>query len=279
MNHRLIHRAIQLSLVGFWVGFSVIAHAALFEDDEARRAILDLRQRLETMRMSIEVLRADNQVLRADNQVLMKKGNEVTDKNQDEMQVLRRSLLDLQNQIESLRAELAKSRGANEDLLKSLSEWQREQKDKIQSQDDRLRKLEPIKVAMDGREFLAEPTEKRDHDQALEVFRKGDYGQSLTMLAEFVRRYPQSGYKATALFWLGNAQYAVKEYKDAMVSFRSLVAMAPHPRVPEAMLALANCHIELKDVKSARKALDDLIKAHPESEAATAAKDRLSRLK
>lgn len=255
-----------------FMAVSSTAQAGLFEDDEARRAILDLRQKLETMRMSIEALRADNQVL-------MKKGNEVTDKNQDELQVLRRSILDLQNQIESLRADLAKSQGANEGLLKSLSEWQREQKDKIQAQDDRLRKLEPIKVVMDGREFLAEPTEKRDYDQALEVFRKGDYGQSLTMLADFVRRYPQSGYKPTALFWLGNAQYAVKEYKDAMVSFRSLVAFAPHPRVPESMLALANCHIELKDVKSARKALEDLIKAHPESEAATAAKDRLSRLK
>ena len=255
-----------------FLAFSSTAQAGLFEDDEARRAILDLRQRLETMRMSIEVLRADNQVL-------MKKGNEVTDKNQDELQVLRRSLLDLQNQIESLRADLAKSRGANENLLKSLSEWQREQKDKIQSQDDRLRKLEPIKVAMDGREFLVEPTEKRDYDQALEVFRKGDYGQALTMLSDFVRRYGQSGYKPTALFWLGNAQYAVKEYKDAMVSFRSLVALAPHPRVPESLLALANCHIELKEVRAARKVLEDLIKAHPESEAATAAKDRLSRLK
>jgi tol-pal system protein YbgF len=255
-----------------FLAFSSTAQAGLFEDDEARRAILELRQRVETMRMSIEALRADNQVL-------MKKGNEVIDKNQDELQVLRRSLLDLQNQIESLRADLAKSRGANEDLLKSLSEWQREQKDKIQSQEDRLRKLEPIKVAMDGREFLAEPAEKRDYDQALEVFRKGEYGAALTMLADFVRRYAQSGYKPTALFWLGNAQYAVKDYKDAMVSFRSLVAMAPHPRVPESLLALANCHIELKDVRSARKVLEDLIKAHPESEAATAAKERLSRLK
>jgi tol-pal system protein YbgF len=255
-----------------FIAFSSTAQAALFEDDEARRAILDLRQRVETLRMSIEVLRADNLVL-------MKKGSEVTDKNQDELQVLRRSLLDLQNQIESLRSDLAKSQGANEALVKSLSEWQRDQKDKIQAQDDRLRKLEPIKVAMDGREFLAEPSEKREYDQALEVFRKGDYATALTMLADFVRRYTQSGYKASALFWLGNAQYAVKEYKDAMVSFRSLVALAPHPRVPESMLALANCHIELKDIRAARKAFEDLIKAHPESEAATAAKDRLARLK
>jgi len=265
-------RALAILWGLLFMAVSSTAQAGLFEDDEARRAILDLRQKLETMRMSIEALRADNQLL-------MKKGNEVTDKNQDELQVLRRSMLDLQNQIESLRADLAKSQGANEGLLKSLSEWQREQKDKIQAQDDRLRKLEPIKVAMDGREFLVEPTEKRDYDQALEVFRKGDYATALTLLADFVRRNPQSGFKPTALFWLGNAQYAVKEYKDAMVSFRSLAAMAPHPRVPESLLALANCHIELKDVRAARKVLDDLIKAHPESEAATAAKDRLSRLK
>jgi TolA-binding protein len=37
--------------------------------------------------------------------------------------------------------------------------------------------------------------------------------------------------------------------------------------------------IELKDTRGARKVLEDLIKAHPESEAAAAAKDRLSRLK
>jgi len=255
-----------------FIAFSSTAQAGLFEDDEARRAILDLRQRVETLRMSIEVLRADNLVL-------MKKGSEVTDKNQDELQVLRRSMLDLQNQIESLRADLAKSLGANESLLKSLSEWQREQKDKIQAQDDRLRKLEPLKVTLDGREFLVEPAEKREHDQAFDIFRKGEYGQAAIQWADFVRRYPQSGYKPTALFWLGNAQYAVKDYKEAMASFRSLVALAPHPRVPESLLALANCMIELKDTRGARKVLEDLIKAHPESEAAAAAKDRLSRLK
>ena len=255
-----------------FMGFSSPLHAGLFEDDEARRAILDLRQKVETMRMSIEVLRSENQSL-------IKKGSEVTDKNQDELQVLRRSMLDLQNQIESLRADLAKSLGANESMLKSLSEWQREQKDKIQAQDDRLRKLEPLKVTLDGREFLVEPAEKREHDLALDIFRKGEYGQAAMQWSDFVRRYPQSGYKPTALFWLGNAQYAVKDYKEAMASFRSLVALAPHPRVPESLLALANCMIELKDTRGARKVLEDLIKAHPESEAAAAAKDRLSRLK
>jgi TolA-binding protein len=45
------------------------------------------------------------------------------------------------------------------------------------------------------------------------------------------------------------------------------------------MLAISNCLVELKDLKAARKAMEDLIKAHPNSDAAQTAKDRLSRLK
>jgi len=261
---------VRATLLGLWViAFAAPIQAALFEDDEARRAILDLRQRVETLRMGMEAMRSE----------VIKKTNEGADKNQDDMLILRRSLLDLQNQIEALRADLAKSKGHYEALLKSLAEWQRDQKDKIQAQEDRLRKLEPVKVGLDGREFLAEPAERRDYDQTLEIFRKGEYAQAVSGLADFLRRYPQSGYKPSALFWLGNAQYAVRDYKDAIASFRALVAMAPHVRVPESLLAIANCQIELKDLRGARKALEDLIKAYPDSEAAAAAKERLAKLK
>jgi TolA-binding protein len=50
-------------------------------------------------------------------------------------------------------------------------------------------------------------------------------------------------------------------------------------RAPEAALSIANCQIELKDSKAARKTLEDLIKVYPQSEAASVAKDRLSKLK
>ena len=62
--------------------------------------------------------------------------------------------------------------------------------------------------------------------------------------------------------------------------FRTLVANAPtHPRAPEALLAVANCQIEMKDVKTARKTLDELQKTYPASEAAAAGKERLATLK
>jgi TolA-binding protein len=48
---------------------------------------------------------------------------------------------------------------------------------------------------------------------------------------------------------------------------------------PEAILAIANCQIELKDTKAARRTLEDLIRLHPQSEAAQAAKERLAKLR
>ncbi|MES2529605.1 MAG: tol-pal system protein YbgF [Pseudomonadota bacterium] len=230
---------------------SLGAHAALFEDDEARRAILDLRQRVETMRTQSE--------------------QRITDENGQ----LRRSLLDLQNQIESMRGELARMTGQNEQLTRTLSDQQKRQTDL----EDRLKKNEPAKVAVDGREFTANPQEKADFDAALGVFRGGQFAQAQTAFAEFVKRYPSSGYNPSALFWLGNAQYATRNYTEAIANFRSMLSLAPdHAKAPEAVLSIANCQIELKDTRSARRTLEDLTKAYPQSEAAQAGRERLSRL-
>lgn len=235
------------------------AHAALFEDNEARRAILDLRQKVDAVQQ-----RATGDIQKAA---------------EDNAQ-LRRGLLDLSSQIESLRNELAALRGQNEKLTRDVSDLQRTQKDLTQGVDERLRKVEPAKVSVDGKEFVAEPAEKQEFDAALAVLRKGDFAGAQTDFVAFIKRYPQSGYRSSALFWLGNAQYATRNYREAVVNFRTLVASEPdHMRAPEALLSLANSQVELKDTKSARKTLDDLVKAYPQSEAAAVAKERLVKLK
>ena len=244
-----------------------ISHAALFEDDEARRAILDLRQRVELMRGEIR-----GEVRGELDRNRQASANEVSE--------LGKSLLDLQRQIELLKAEIATLRGSNEQLTRDLSEVQRQQKDQLQSLQARFNKLEPVKIQLDGVEFLAEPNETKSYDAALAVFRKGDFANAQSLFSGFVTRYPTSGYLIPALFWLGNAQYATRNYKEAMDNFRALVAKDPgHVRVPEAVLSVANCQLELKDSKGARKTLTDLVKAYPQSEAAVAARERLASLK
>jgi tol-pal system protein YbgF len=238
---------------------SVPARAALFEDDEARKAILELRARVEQQRLATEQE--------------LKRAN-------DENAGLRRSLLELQSQIEMLRGDVARLRGENESLAREVSESQRRQKDLAQGLDERFRKFEPAKVNVDGREIVVDPTEQREFDAAIAAFRKGDFAGSQSLFTEFLRRYPGSGYKPTALFWLGNSQYANRDYRGAIANFRALLQQSPdHPRAPEAVLSIANCQIELKDNAGARRTLDELVKAYPQSEAANAAKERLARLR
>lgn len=256
-----IYKSSMLALgTCLWV---VSAQAGLFEDDEARKAILDLRQRVEASRVDSE-----------------RRLSEESRKSAEESAQLRRSMLDLQNQIENLLSELSRARGQTEQLTRDVADMQRLQKDVAQSVDDRLRNFEPAKVAIDGKEFTAEPMEKRDFEAAMAIFRKGDFNPAQVAFGDFVKRYPKSGYMASALFWLGNAQYAIRNYKDAVLNFRALLAQSPeHLRAPEAVLSIANCQVELKDLKGARKTLEELLKAYPQSEAAGAAKDRLARLK
>lgn len=198
----------------------------------------------------------------------------------DDTAQLRRSMLDLSNQIEALRDEVATMRGQNERLTHDVAEMRRSQEDMAPGFDKRLRRFESAKVTVDGNGFFAEPSEKQEFDAALATFRKGDFAEAQAGFVSFMMRYPQSGYKPSALFWLGNAQYALHNYRDAEANFRALVTAEPdHPRAPEALLSMANCQVELMDVKSARKTFEDLVKAYPRSEAAAMAKERLAKLR
>jgi tol-pal system protein YbgF len=239
------------------------ANAGIFEDEEARKAILDLRQKVESFRKESD-----------------QKFGEQAKQHSDEISQLRRSLLELQNQLEASNAEMAKLRGQDEQLRREFSDLQRQHLDVSKSLDERLRKVEPAKISMDGLEFLAEAAEKKSFEASLAVFRKGDFAEAQTAFNDFLNRNAQSGYVPAAIFWLGNAQFISKDYKGALQSFRKLVAQAPmYQRIPEAQLAMANCQLELKDTRGAKKTLENILEQHPRSEAADAAKERLARLK
>lgn len=216
---------------------SALTHAGLLEDDEARRAIVDVR---------------------------------------DEVKQFQNALINQQNEFEALRAEMARIRGEKEELIQQLLQQQQ----KIQALDERLKKFEPSTVSADGVEFLADPVETKAYEDALAVFRQGDFKGAASTFSDFMRRYPKSGYTVPSLFWLGNAQYANRDYKDAIRNFNALVAKAPsHMRAADSLMSVANCQLELKDLKAARATLDDVIKKYPNTEAASAAKERLSKLK
>ena len=231
------------------------AHAALFEDDEARRAILDLRKKIEFQTEEIK-------------------------KNSEDIKQFQSNLIEQQNLFESLRNEIQRVRGEKEELTQELRKQQAAAQALSQGVDERLKKFEPVKVKLDNLEFLADPAEIRLYEAALATFRKGEFASAIEGFIDFNKRYPTSGYAVISLFWLGNSQYANREYKEAIKNFNNLLTKDPeHTRAPDAMLSIANCQLEMKDVKSARKTLEDVMKKYPQSESAAAAKERLAKLK
>src|SRR5437773_10582261 len=139
------------------------ASASMFDDDEARRAILDVRTRIDALQRDV-------------NTRLDSKANTS-------------STLELANQNEQLRQEIAKLRGQVEVLTNDLANEQRRQKDFYVDLDGRLRKLEPQKITVDGKEANIEPSEQKAYDTALAVFKAGDYKGAGAAFFDFLRRY------------------------------------------------------------------------------------------
>ncbi|MBK7026639.1 MAG: tol-pal system protein YbgF [Polaromonas sp.] len=144
----------------------------------------------------------------------------------------------------------------------------------VQTTEQRLSKFEPVKVQLDGREFVVDPNEKRDYDAAFDVFRTGDYSKAQKAIAEFLQRYPSTLYSPSAMFWLGNAQYSTRNYKESTASFRAVIARYDHLRAADALL-YRNRQVEMKDTKSAKATLNELLKKYPGSEAAATGAERL----
>ncbi|MDB5762261.1 MAG: Cell division coordinator CpoB [Herminiimonas sp.] len=226
------------------------AHAGLFDDDEARKAILDIRARIDNL-----------------NNRLDGKADKTTN-------------LDLAAQNEQLRQEIAKLRGQVEVLANELANEQRRQKDFYTDLDTRLRKMEPQKATVDGREVEIEPAEQKTYETALALFKAGDYKNASAAFSSFLRNYPQSGFAASANYWLGNTYYAQRDYRNAITSQQMVVKNYPdNPKAPDALLNIASCYTELRDKAAAKKALEALVAQYPDSAAARTAKERLASLR
>jgi tol-pal system protein YbgF len=226
---------------------SLQAHAALFGDDEARRAILDVRTKVDGLQQS----KAESS-----------------------------AVLDLSNQNEQLRQEIARLNGQIEVLTNELSNAQQRQKDFYTDLDNRLRKLEPQSVNVDGQDALVGQTEQRAYDDALALFKSGDYKKAGAAFTDFVQRYPQSAYAPSAQYWVGNALYAQRDYRNAINAQQSLLKKyADNPKAADAMLNIASSYMELKDRPAAKKTLESLVAKYPNTPAAQTAKERLANFK
>lgn len=257
MNAAAARAAAALLVAASLLAAAAPAHA-LFGDDEARKAILDLRKKVDEQ-----------------NQALAQKDAELAAR-MERLEAASRAQLEFANTIDALKREIAQLRGQVEQLAHEVATLQKRNRDLYGDLDARLKKLEPTTVIVDGKQAVVDRSEQAAFDAALAQFRASDFKGAITSLQSFIARYPQSAYAAPAHYWLGNAYFALKDYKAAIAALQVVVErFHDSPRVPEALLTIAASQIELNDKKSARNTLSRIIKDYPDTEAAKLAKERL----
>ena len=239
--------------------FAIPAQAGLLEDDEARNQIQQLEKR---------VLKLEDAV-----------------KQQTQ------SMLDLQSQIEALNTEIRKLRGQNEETTHGLQDAEKRQKDFYVDLDTRLRHFESAEEA--AKEAAAKPpvasvsadsndpvSEDRAFEAAYGLFKAGSQANAVKAFQEFLKKYPDSVHAPNANYWLGKAQFALKDYKGALDTYQGMLKDFPEtPKTADVLYGIAVCQQGLKRHIAAHKTLRQLVAKYPASEAASKAKKLLAATK
>lgn len=240
------------------------AGAGLFDDDEARARIAELRRDYEA-----------NQKLVGDRLTRIEAA--VQD---------RSALLDLAKLIEDLRQDMSRLRGNSEVLLNRAENLEKRQRDLYVDLDTRLRKIEQIQQQLEQsqtllQERLATPEreaaeEKQAYEAALNQFKVGNYQSSIAAFQTFMASFAASSLVPSAQYWVGNAHYALRDYKAAIAAQQKVVSTwAENAKAPDALLNIASSQAELGDQKATLATLKTLVAKYPQSPAAEQAKQRL----
>lgn len=122
--------------------------------------------------------------------------------------------------------------------------------------------------------------ESRSYEAALNLFRSGNYVAAITDFKNFLKVYQDSSLAPNAQYWTGYAYYALKDYKNALDAQKKLVSSWPQSaKVPDALLNIASNQVEMDDLASAKKNLEEIVSKYPGTNAAAIATKRLALLK
>ncbi|MCB1927882.1 MAG: tol-pal system protein YbgF [Rhodocyclaceae bacterium] len=229
------------------VALAAPAGAGMFDDEEARKEIIRLR---------------DNYGARL-----------------DQLETTSRAQFELANELAALKAEIAKLRGQIEVLSYQVDSSDKRQKDFYVDLDNRLRKLENSALTPSAAARPIDPVaEARDYEGALGLLKAGKNREAGAAFEAFIANYAGSSFLPSAYFWAGNAWFQEREAARASDHYRKVAELWPDdPRSPDALLGLAQSQQAMGDNKGAKETLGRILEAYPDSSAAQMAKQRLGR--
>ncbi len=262
---------------------AMTSEAALFDDKEARKKILEVETKGQT---NFDINQAAINDLKKTQAAIEKRLEAI------EAVVQGQGLADMQNKIEGLKREVAYLKGELELANHNLDATQQRQKDLYTDTDTRLRKIESGAVAPPNNLQAAGSTptetatpvvvEEKDikaFAEADSLSKQGKHKEAFAAFDGFLKEYPTSKFAADALYGMGYSQFALKNYKSSIATQQKVIDLhAQSAKVPDAMYSIANSQIQLGQVSNAKKTLRDLVVKYPNAEVTPNAQKRLKTL-
>lgn len=116
-------------------------------------------------------------------------------------------------------------------------------------------------------------TSRRLYDRVMEEFKHRDYEAALAGFKLFIELHGQSALAANAQYWIGECQYRLGRYKDALNSFYNVVSYYPlSPKLAASTLKIGQTYSKLGDQEKARMMFDRVVDQYPDSSEAELAR-------
>jgi tol-pal system protein YbgF len=116
---------------------------------------------------------------------------------------------------------------------------------------------------------------EQEYAAALATYRAREHGQAVLDFVDFIAKYPKHPLAANAQYWIGEAYWAQRDYRQALVEFEKVFERGP-AKAPDALLKIGLCHLRLNDVPRAQNAWQRVVNEYPKSEPAAMARSLLA---
>lgn len=129
--------------------------------------------------------------------------------------------------------------------------------------------------------ILAAPSQVQDtsrhlYDRVMEEFKHRDYEAALAGFRLFLELHGQTSLAANAQYWVGECQYRMGRYKEALKAFYNVVSYYPlSPKLAASTLKIGQTYTKLKDQEKARMMFERVVDQYPDSPEAEVARKAL----
>ena len=114
------------------------------------------------------------------------------------------------------------------------------------------------------------------YERALRAYLARNYNDALALLRRYQKQYTKSPLAGNVQYWIGEALFAQRQYKEAIAAFNEVVEKYPNDsRVPAAMLNQGLAFAKLQNVPRARFFLQQVQEKYANSLEADEAKATL----